>query len=112
MAAPRSPDARLLEQLAGSGSDLAQLHRFEFLLHLPTKSSAERAEGELIGLAFETKVEQGKGADQWLLRGWKVMYPIEPDLAGLRDKLDAIAARGRGSYEGWTAKPFVRAPAG
>jgi hypothetical protein len=112
MAQSPSPDAVLLDQLARSGSDLKQLHRFEFLLHFPSKFSAERAEGELIGLAFETRVEQGKSTDQWAVHGWKVMYPVESDLAGLRDKLDAIAAEGRGTYDGWTAKLFVRKPAG
>lgn len=112
MAQQLSPDGKLLEQLAKSGSDLQQLHRFEFTLRLPTKFSAERAEGELIGFAFETKVEQGKGEDEWILLGRKVMYPVESDLAGLRDKLDAIAAAGRGTYMGWSAKLFVREPAG
>lgn len=107
-----SPDAILLDKLAKSGSDLSKLHRVEFTLHFATKFSAERAEGELIGLAFETKVEQGKSADQWIVHGWKVMYPVESDLSGLRDKLDAIAAEGHGSYDGWSAKVFVRKPAG
>jgi hypothetical protein len=40
------------------------------------------------------------------------MYPSEPDLAGLRDRLDAIAAAGKGSYEGRKAKVFERKPAG
>jgi hypothetical protein len=40
------------------------------------------------------------------------MYPDEPDLSGLRDKLDAIAQRGQGTYEGWKAKVFVRKPGG
>jgi hypothetical protein len=110
MAQPTSPDAQLLDDLAKSGSDLKQLHRFEFTLRLPSKFSAERAEVALIGFAFETKVEQGKGADEWILHGWKVMYPVESDLSGLRDKLNAIAATGRGSYEGWSAKLFVRKP--
>jgi hypothetical protein len=110
MAAAPSPDAQLLDKLAKSGSDLTQLHRFEFTLRLPSKFSAERAEVGLIGFAFETKLEQGKGAGEWILHGWKVMYPIESDLAGLRDKLDAIAAEGHGTYEGWTAKLFVRKP--
>ncbi len=112
MATAPTPDAKLLEGLAKSGSDLKQLHRFEFTLRVPTKFSAERAEGELIGLAFETKVEQGKSADAWVVHGWKVMYPVESDLAGLRDKLDAIAAEGHGTYDGWSAKLFVRKPAG
>ena len=110
MATAPSPDAKLLADLARSGSDLTQLHRIEFLLRFATKFSAERAEGELIGLAFETKVEQGRSADQWIVHGWKVMYPVESDLAGLRDKLDDIAAQGHGSYAGWTAKLFARKP--
>ena len=94
MATSPSPDAQLLEKLAKSGSDVKQLHRIEFVLRFPSKFSAERAEGELIGLAFETRVEQGKTPDEWTVHGWKVMYPVESDLAGLRDKLDDIAARG------------------
>jgi len=65
-----------------------------------------------VGFAFETKVEQGKSADEWIVRGWKVMYPVESDLSGLRDKLNAIAAEGHGSYDGWTARVFVRKPVG
>jgi hypothetical protein len=112
MATTPSPDAILIDKLAKSGSDLSKLHRIEFLLRFASKFSAERAEVGLIGLAFETKVEQGKSADEWVVHGWKVMYPAEPDLSGLRDKLNAIAAEGHGSYDGWTAKVFVRKPAG
>ncbi len=59
---------------------------------------------QLIGFAFSTKIEPGKTAGQWLLRGTKKMYPLESDLSGLRDKLNAIAEEGKGSYEGWRAK--------
>lgn len=107
-----SPDAKLLEQLAKTGSDLSKLHRIEFVLRLPTKIGADRAELELIGLAFETKVEPGKSASERVIHAFKVMYPVETDLAGLRDKLNSIAAEVHGSYEGWTAKVYVRNPAG
>jgi hypothetical protein len=32
------------------------------------------------------------------------MYPVESDLQGLRDKLQLLAAEGRGTYDGWRAK--------
>jgi hypothetical protein len=100
----RSPDGILLDQLAGSGSDLSKLHQFEFTLRFPSQSAAERAELQLLGLAFKTKMEPGKTAEERVLRGTKVMYPLEPDLQGLREKLNTIAAGARGVYEGWKAR--------
>jgi hypothetical protein len=101
----RSPDAQSLEQLARSGSDMAKLHDFDFSLRFPTRKAAERAEMQLIGLAFSTRIVQGKSADEWLIQATKKMYPVESDLSGLRDKLNAIAAAEHGAYEGWRAKP-------
>jgi hypothetical protein len=103
----RSPDAQALEQLARSGSDMSKLHDFNFSLRFPTQKAAERAELQLIGLAFSTSVVQGKTADEWLIQATKKMYPIESDLSGLRDKLNAIAAAEHGAYEGWRAKTTV-----
>lgn len=106
----RSPDGRLIDQLARSGSDLSKLHQFEFTLRFPAQSAAERAELQLIGLAFRTKIEAGKTVEERVLRGTKVMYPVESDLEGLREKLDTIAAQTRGVYEGWKAR--INQPAG
>jgi hypothetical protein len=103
----RSPDAQGLEQLAKSGADLAKLHNFDFTLRFPTQKAAERAELQLLGLAFATRLERGKTADEWVVLGTKKMYPVESDLAGLRDKLDVIASAERGVYEGWRAKPIA-----
>lgn len=101
-----SPDRVLLDQLAKTGSDPEKLHRIEFTLHLPSQKAAQRAEMQLLGFAFETRIEAGKTPTDWVLRGTKKMYPREPDLAGLRDKLEAIAAEQKGRYEGWRAKPL------
>ena len=102
----QSPDAVLLEQLAKSGSDLTKLHRIDFTFHFPSQFSAQRAELHLVGLAFiDTQVERGKSGNQWVLRGWKRMYPVESDLQQLRDKLEVIAMEGRGTYDGWKGKP-------
>ncbi len=100
----QSPDKVALDHLASSGSDLSKLHHFEFLLHFPTQKAADRAASKLLPLAFETKVERGKSDADWVVRGGKRLYPIESDLNGLRDKLNAIAAQERGTYDGWKAK--------
>lgn len=99
-----SPDKVGLDQLASTGSDLSKLHRFEFLLKFPTQKAAERAASKMDVLAFETRVERGKSGTEWLVQGGKRLYPIESDLSGLRDKLNAIAAQEHGSYDGWKAK--------
>jgi hypothetical protein len=100
----RSADARGLERLAKSGSDLSRLHQFDFSLRFPTQKAAERAELQLIGFAFATKIEPGKTATERVIQASKKMFPIESDLMGLREKLDAIAAEGHGVYEGWQAR--------
>jgi hypothetical protein len=99
----RSPDGKGIDQLAKSGSDLSQLHHVDFFLHFPTQKSAERAASRLEAFAFATKVERGKSG-QWVVEAAKVMYPVESDLSGLRDKLNAIAAEEHGAYDGWQAR--------
>jgi len=100
-----SPDAIALEQLAKSGSDLTKLHHIDFTLHFPSQFSAQRAELQLTALAFlDINVEKGKSGNDWIIHGWKRMYPVESDLQGLRDKLELIAAEGHGRYDGWKAK--------
>ncbi|MEO6080030.1 MAG: ribonuclease E inhibitor RraB [Steroidobacteraceae bacterium] len=101
----RSPDAQSLEKLAKSGSDLKKLHLFEFSLRFPTQKAAEKAQLQLIGLAFAISIEPGKTGSEWMVLASKRMLPVESDLSGLRDKLNEIAAAGRGAYEGWKAKP-------
>jgi len=102
-------DAQSLELLTKSGSDLAKLHQFDFTLRFPTQKAAERAELELMGFAFATKIGPGRTTDERVIVATKKMFPIESDLLGLREKLDAIAANGRGAYEGWRAKLLATA---
>lgn len=97
-------DAQSIDQLVKAGGDVSKLYSLEFTLRFPSQKAAERAELQVIGFAFATKIEHGKSADQWLLLATKKMYPVESDLSGLRDKLNAIAADTGGIYEGWKAK--------
>ncbi len=107
-----SPDALGLAELKKSGADLEKLHQFDFTLRFPSQQAAQRAELELIAFAFQPQTGRGRNDAEWIIHATKVMYPAENDLAGLREKLDAIARKGRGSYDGWKAKVFVRQPAG
>jgi hypothetical protein len=99
-------DAQRIDQLVKAGGDVSKLYSLEFTLRFPTQKAAERAELQVIGFAFATKIERGRSADQWLLLATKKMYPVESDLSGLRDKLNAIAAGAGGTYEGWKARPL------
>jgi hypothetical protein len=98
-----SSDAEALARLAKSGSDLSKLHRVEFLLRFPTEVDAARATSQLEDLAFATTTEPDEATDEWVILASKVMYPVESDLMGLRDKLNVVAAEGHGTYNGWRA---------
>lgn len=99
-----SPDAVALDRLARSGSDLSKLHRVDFFLRFPDQEAAENAESQLRELAFATETDRGDSGNGWVVRASKAMYPVESDLIGLRDKLNVIAAEGRGTYDGWQAR--------
>ena len=98
----KSPDRKALDTLASSGSDLSKLHLVDFTLRFPAQKAAENAQLRMETLAFETKL--ARTADAWVIQGTKRMYPVESDLIGLRDKLNVIAADGKGVYEGWHAR--------
>ena len=98
------PDAEALKQLAASGSDLSKLHRVEFFLRFATEETAVHAASQLEELAFAAATEHDVADDSWVVVASKRMYPVESDLQGLRDKLNLIAAEGRGKYTGWRAK--------
>lgn len=100
-----TPDAAALAKLAATGADLTALHRIEFLLHFPTRFKADEASLKLEGLAFAATVSQDARRGAWQVLAVKRMYPVEGDLIGLRDKLEVIAAEGKGSYDGWQARP-------
>ena len=102
-AAEHLSDAEALARLAKSGSDLSKLHRVEFFLRFPSEDDAARAAFQLEDLAFATTTERDEAADEWVVLASKVMYPVESDLIGLRDKLNIIAAGAHGTYDGWQA---------
>jgi Regulator of ribonuclease activity B len=75
--------------------------RIEFHLRFPSQLAATHAAQQLIDLAFATRIEAGANNTERVISAVKVMRPVESDLMGLADKLNAIAAAGRGAYEGW-----------
>jgi Regulator of ribonuclease activity B len=99
-----TPDAMALEQLAKSGSDLSKLHHVDFILRFPTLEAANFVVPRLLEFAFVIETKPTKTGHDWLIYASKTMYPIMPDFLSLRDKLEAIAAEGHGTYEGWRAK--------
>lgn len=99
-----APDGVLLDKLAKSGSDLSKLHRVDFHLHFPTQEAAESAASQLTELAFTTEIEGSDSGEEWKVLASKRMFPVERDLMGLRDKLNAIAEAEHGKYDGWQAR--------
>lgn len=100
---PTSSDAERIRQLERAGSDLSKVHRITFSLRFPGEDAALQVLPQLEELAFVATAEQDADGS-WVVLAVKNMYPREPDLAGLRDKLNAIAAQAGGTYEGWQGR--------
>jgi hypothetical protein len=102
----RSADAIALDELAKSGADMSKLYQVDFAVRFPSLEAANFAAAWLAELSFVIETQPSKAGKDWVLHGIKTMYLIEPEFRSLRDKLNAIAADGHGTYEGWRATPL------
>lgn len=98
-----STDAQVLAELARSGMDLSKPRRLEFILRFQNEDDVGTAASQLEELAFTSTIEQDDADGVWAVLAAKTMYPVESDLAGLREKLQVVARQNHGSYEGWRA---------
>lgn len=98
---PASPDGQVVEQLAKAGSDLSKPHNIEFFLYFPTQEAARAAASDINDPSFSAVVRQEANGKEWLLQLNRPMLPIEADLVALRSKLDSVAGKHGGVYDGW-----------
>lgn len=101
------PDAFVIAQLERAGSNVGRLHAVEFFLYFPERDAADLAATKVATLGMETKVDRAADGRLWLVFATRNMVPTEKELVRLRALLEAIAAEGKGEYDGWGA-PVVK----
>jgi hypothetical protein len=103
-AAPADPDADTVEALRAAGADAGQPHRIEFYLYFPAADAADRVAELLRAQGFDTAVQPGDDAADWLCLATRAMVPEVAELRRLREDFTALALAHQGAYDGWGAE--------
>lgn len=78
-----------------------------FYLYFPNQDKAKAAEEELINLDFLVDcIEPLEGETDWLCLAEKSMLPSLKELTPIRNKLERLAQRLSGKYDGWETEMF------
>lgn len=93
-------DAKVLKALQEAGSDLSKPHKIDHWLYLPTKQGAKFAAADLTSGGFAVASIQKRKA-HWRILATKIMVPSPKNVAEASARLEAVAARYGGEYDGW-----------
>lgn len=101
--AVRSPDGlavRVLQEQSLSDSERLVVH----YLYFPTLVAARRAARALRREGFEVNVRLGADDENWLALARHRIVLSEEVMTDLRARMEDLAGRGRGEYDGWQAE--------
>jgi len=104
LSAQGSTDAEGIDRLAKTGSDLTHVHAIEFLFYFPSRASADEASARLRAEGYKVSIKDDVTGTRCTLRATRSMVPILSELEVLRSKLNELAGREGGLYDGWRAE--------
>ncbi len=98
---PADPDRLVLDQLSKAGSDLKKPHPLQFFVYFPTESGADSAAGMIREGGFIVEVDASADRSSHLCLAEKKMIPTHAELVRIRNRLNQIASKYGGQYDGW-----------
>jgi len=102
-----NPDARVLNLMNKFNDVPFVIRPVNFYLYFPDQEKARKAEKELINLGFLVDcIEPLEGGTDWLCLAEKSMRPFLKELTPIRNKLENLAQRLSGKYDGWETEMF------
>jgi hypothetical protein len=96
-----NPDEAVLNLLSTSRADLSKRRLINFYLYFPTQEKAKIAGNELTNLGLEVEYAQSSDERNWLCLASKDLVPSFSSLNSIRKKLESIASKLGGFYDGW-----------
>jgi len=96
-----SPDEAVLNLLSKSKADLSKERLISFYLYFPDQPKAVIAKNELKKLGFEVECSQSYDEKNWLCLASNHLIPTDSVLTSLRKKLEHLAEKLNGNYDGW-----------
>jgi hypothetical protein len=96
------PDQLQIEQLAKSGIDMSKPQQIDFTLHFSDAHSEANACVSIYEKKFDVvSIRPEKADEKWTCIAHKTMLPELKVLRKIRKDFEAIAAKNKGSYDGW-----------
>ncbi|MBY0402133.1 ribonuclease E inhibitor RraB [Myxococcota bacterium] len=92
-------DLAVIEQLKSSGSNLDDVHLFNFFLRLPTREMAERAASKLRSKRYTSATRESADGESWYCVAKLMFLPTPRNLAKVRTTLENVARKYGGEYE-------------
>jgi regulator of RNase E activity RraB len=96
--------AEVLEQLRESGSDITQLHGFEFYLYLPSESAARAAAVNVRERHFSAEVVPSADGSTWLCLTTMRIVPEVAPLDEIGKMFEQLASALQGEFDGWESE--------
>jgi len=96
-----SPDEAVLNLLSRSNADLSSERTVYFYLYFHTEEKSRMAEMKLRELGFTIETLEPSGKKEWLCLIYKNVIPNSATLTSIRKKLEHIANKFDGNYDGW-----------
>jgi regulator of RNase E activity RraB len=97
----RDADERVLDHLAELGCDPSSPREVRHFLYLPERACADAVAEELRSDGWLTRVEQSEG--MWLVVATRVRTLTLELVQQTRSRLESLAGRYGGLYDGWEA---------
>jgi hypothetical protein len=100
-----NPNAEVIKRLKAVGSDLSKEHQIEFFLYFPAEQAAQAAGAEMAAEGFQIEVGLAPEGSrlEWHCLATKAIVPTTAQLDGISARLEMLAAKYAGEYDGWGA---------
>jgi regulator of ribonuclease activity B len=102
---PKNPlDRETLDAMKAQGADLSKPTEMSFYLYFPAEDDAENAAAELRRSGYAAEVRPPlPDFDEWLCYVTREMVPSATGIDDARSKLESVANRFGGDFDGWEA---------
>lgn len=96
-------DRAVIEALRQAGADLTQPRDVRHYLYVPDQRIAEFLVPHLREIGFGVETSPAAEGDTWLVLVSGIAMVTEEEIADARATLEGLAAKVRGTYDGWEA---------
>lgn len=96
-------DQQAIDRIREAGGDPSKPRQVDFYLYFEERANADAASAELRAESFGVTVERSAANDSWVLLATRRIALTSREFGRAQEKLEAVAHRHGGEYDGWDA---------